>query len=361
MEVKNGKKRQQQAEDDVDSGPKRLEKSLAMMTVNVVDLLKKAPKGILNLGDATRILEVRQKRRIYDVTNVLEGIGLIEKHGKNSVKWRGDSLAPDPRDVTRRTRVLKHERGSLHRYESLIDRQLQIIRQSIKNSKIDETNASFAYVTSEDITGVFGDQSTSLVVKNCYQNQKPMCVEMSSKTLSVSSEEGTPLDVRLLREPQGSCFSRPMRRVNTLRRQRKSHQLNRIDARRRDIKSAIELWQELDAKLDRIAQADACDRDRLERVLNAELLLGKDLTRHSRFLPRFFSEEEESDPNSPFISLEPLEACGYPFSLSPSEGVFELFDLDHPSTVEIKCATAVIAKTNERSPNKTLTIQDSST
>ena len=30
-----------------------------------------------------------QKRRIYDITNVLEGIGLIEKKSKNVIAWRG--------------------------------------------------------------------------------------------------------------------------------------------------------------------------------------------------------------------------------------------------------------------------------
>lgn len=37
---------------------------------------------------AADILEVRQKRRIYDITNVLEGIGLIEKKSKNSIQWK---------------------------------------------------------------------------------------------------------------------------------------------------------------------------------------------------------------------------------------------------------------------------------
>ncbi len=30
-----------------------------------------------------------QKRRIYDITNVLEGIGLIEKKSKNNIQWKG--------------------------------------------------------------------------------------------------------------------------------------------------------------------------------------------------------------------------------------------------------------------------------
>jgi hypothetical protein len=30
-----------------------------------------------------------QKRRIYDITNVLEGIGLISKECKNNIRWSG--------------------------------------------------------------------------------------------------------------------------------------------------------------------------------------------------------------------------------------------------------------------------------
>ena len=37
---------------------------------------------------AADTLNVRQKRRIYDITNVLEGIGLIEKRNKNCIKWK---------------------------------------------------------------------------------------------------------------------------------------------------------------------------------------------------------------------------------------------------------------------------------
>ena len=32
-----------------------------------------------------------QKRRIYDITNVLEGIGLIEKKSKNNIQWKGNA------------------------------------------------------------------------------------------------------------------------------------------------------------------------------------------------------------------------------------------------------------------------------
>ena len=37
-----------------------------------------------------------QKRRIYDITNVLEGIGLIVKRGKNNIQWRTDGNHATP-------------------------------------------------------------------------------------------------------------------------------------------------------------------------------------------------------------------------------------------------------------------------
>ena len=43
-----------------------------------------------------------QKRRIYDITNVLEGIGLIEKCIKNMIKWKGPPM--DGRDLDEMTK-----------------------------------------------------------------------------------------------------------------------------------------------------------------------------------------------------------------------------------------------------------------
>ena len=47
-------------------------------------LLRESPKGTLDLNEAAVALLV-QKRRIYDITNVLEGIGLVTKVSKNKV------------------------------------------------------------------------------------------------------------------------------------------------------------------------------------------------------------------------------------------------------------------------------------
>lgn len=58
-----------------------------MLTKKFVHLLKTSPDGVMDLNVASEKLEV-QKRRIYDITNVLEGIGILEKKSKNNIQWK---------------------------------------------------------------------------------------------------------------------------------------------------------------------------------------------------------------------------------------------------------------------------------
>lgn len=56
----------------------RYDTSLGLLTKKFIDLLEESPDGIIDLNVASAQLNV-QKRRIYDITNVLEGIGILEK------------------------------------------------------------------------------------------------------------------------------------------------------------------------------------------------------------------------------------------------------------------------------------------
>ena len=53
-----------------------------------------------------------QKRRIYDITNVLEGIGLIEKKSKNNIQWKPLAAAGDA-DLQRDIAALSAEIAQL--------------------------------------------------------------------------------------------------------------------------------------------------------------------------------------------------------------------------------------------------------
>jgi hypothetical protein len=63
----------------------RNESSLSVLTVKFLQMLRDADNGMIDLNNAVNILKV-QKRRIYDITNVLEGIGYIQKFAKNTIK-----------------------------------------------------------------------------------------------------------------------------------------------------------------------------------------------------------------------------------------------------------------------------------
>jgi transcription factor E2F3 len=65
-----------------------MENSLGELTRKFIHMMQTSPNQTVDLNEAATELDV-QKRRIYDITNVLEGIGLIEKTVKNMIKWKG--------------------------------------------------------------------------------------------------------------------------------------------------------------------------------------------------------------------------------------------------------------------------------
>ncbi|GMP93137.1 hypothetical protein CsSME_00043097 [Camellia sinensis var. sinensis] len=68
-------------------GPCCYDSSLGLVTKKFIYLIKHAEDSILDLNKAADTLEV-QKSHIYDISNDLEGIGLIEKKLKNRIRWK---------------------------------------------------------------------------------------------------------------------------------------------------------------------------------------------------------------------------------------------------------------------------------
>ncbi|OCT84714.1 transcription factor E2F4-like [Xenopus laevis] len=135
--------------------PSRHEKSLGLLTSKFVSLLQEAEDGVLDLKAAADTLAVRQKRRIYDITNVLEGIGLIEKKSKNSIQWKGVGPGCNTREIADKLIDLKAELADLEQREQELDQQRVWVQQSIKNVTDDVHNNGLAYLTHEDICHCF--------------------------------------------------------------------------------------------------------------------------------------------------------------------------------------------------------------
>lgn len=86
-------------------------------------------------GGATEkslLLNQVQKRRIYDITNVLEGIGLIEKKSKNNIQWKGNAPAGSE-ELHAEFKALQADVASLNVSNMLYSGLPEYLRYSQKN------------------------------------------------------------------------------------------------------------------------------------------------------------------------------------------------------------------------------------
>ena len=124
--------------------------SLGVLTKKFVSLIQNAPNKCIEINDATRTLQV-QKRRIYDITNVLEGIGLIEKKHKNRIRWVGSKTTED---FSQEIRSYEREMRELKEEEEKIDMWTQRLQESLNQLIKDPEYAALAFITQEDINSL---------------------------------------------------------------------------------------------------------------------------------------------------------------------------------------------------------------
>ncbi|CAM2106805.1 unnamed protein product [Caretta caretta] len=190
------------------SSSSRHEKSLGLLTTKFVSLLQEAKDGVLDLKAAADTLAVRQKRRIYDITNVLEGIDLIEKKSKNSIQWKGVGAGCNTKEVIDRLRYLEAEIEDLELKEKELDQQKLWLQQSIKNVMDDSTNNQFSYVTHEDICNCFNGDTLLAIQAPCGTQLEVPIPEMGQNgqkkyQISLKSSSG-PIHVLLINKESSS-------------------------------------------------------------------------------------------------------------------------------------------------------------
>ncbi|KAF6142918.1 hypothetical protein GIB67_003874 [Kingdonia uniflora] len=131
------------------TGSCRYDSSLGLLTKKFINLLMGAEDGTLDLNKTADVLEV-QKRRIYDITNVLEGIGFIEKTTKNNIRWKGfGTLKPGELDdyVSR----LQVDLRIMYEEECRLDTLIREKQEQLRSLDEDDNSQKFLFLTDKDI------------------------------------------------------------------------------------------------------------------------------------------------------------------------------------------------------------------
>uniref|UniRef100_A0A3B3ZB92 E2F/DP family winged-helix DNA-binding domain-containing protein n=1 Tax=Periophthalmus magnuspinnatus TaxID=409849 RepID=A0A3B3ZB92_9GOBI len=167
----------------------RVDKALGLFAQMFVKTLRSTPNGILDLKDAVTLLGM-SKRRIYDITNVLDGISLIKKVSKNLVKgW--------PMEVT--DEGLKRLVCEENKLDDLIKNTKHQSRCYLKRAQNGDVFLDFfitlAYLTYEDIQSLplFEDQVV-FVIRAPPETKLEVAHPKEDFQLHINSDSG-PVDV----------------------------------------------------------------------------------------------------------------------------------------------------------------------
>ncbi|VDN20856.1 unnamed protein product [Gongylonema pulchrum] len=138
----------------------RVDNSLLVLTKKFMQLQPQGNQsGLLNLNEAAERLGV-QKRRLYDITNVLEGIDMIEKMGKNSIRWKSrDELGSCGIEAQR----LKEENKDLEQQEQFLDSLISNVSSALKLAKEDPTDQAYGYVKYFELCSLPGMSEQTLI------------------------------------------------------------------------------------------------------------------------------------------------------------------------------------------------------
>ncbi|CAO3587574.1 unnamed protein product [Absidia cylindrospora] len=142
------------------SSSSRYDSSLGLLTKKFISLLRSSRHGDLDLNSAATQLKV-QKRRIYDITNVLEGIRLIEKNSKNHVRWIGKdpsfkkaSTSPGGMVAAEKRAELEHRLAALRKHNLALEKEhdhLMRIKRQTEDHVGHALKNKQCYMTMDDI------------------------------------------------------------------------------------------------------------------------------------------------------------------------------------------------------------------
>ena len=111
-----------------------------------------------------------QKRRIYDITNVLEGkmnlgIGIIQKGHKNKIKWKGTLSNSQDLQIDQEIGHAKKDLDKLKEENKIIGNKIEKTTDILKKLIISEEYSKYAYINNRDLNKLYnmGQENNILI------------------------------------------------------------------------------------------------------------------------------------------------------------------------------------------------------
>lgn len=278
--------------------PTRYDTSLGLLTKKFVNLLQMSPRGIVDLNYASAHLDV-QKRRIYDITNVLEGVGILEKRSKNNIQWRGGSFTESHTDVQNEIEELEREEKHL---DELIKKAESDLQTLLKDNQ-------YAYVSYQDLRSIKNYRTQTVMVIKAPPNanlEVPKPTSNSRVEMILKSDSG-----------EIEVFLCPDIKSPKDERHTSDHSSEPSTSRELSVENSPEKF-----------------KIKTEKGIQDSLITPAD-DFHSYQLQTEDQHSSEPDPDSslcddePFLRFEPpITSSDYLYSLDPDEGLADLFNFD---------------------------------
>ncbi|KAK6324237.1 hypothetical protein J4Q44_G00065760 [Coregonus suidteri] len=191
----------------------RYDTSLGLLTQKFLQLLGQSSDGVVDLNRAAESLKV-QKRRLYDITNVLEGVHLIKKKSKNNIQWMGCSLSPEGVASVQTPGSVGKELLELTQEEKRLDELIHSCTLIVQQMTEDTPTRKFAYISYDDVKRIpsLNDQ-TVIMVKAPAETRLEVPDPAESLQVHLSSTQG-PIEVFLCSDDHAP--SSPLKNNSTL-------------------------------------------------------------------------------------------------------------------------------------------------
>uniref|UniRef100_A0A1I7SZR9 E2F_TDP domain-containing protein n=1 Tax=Caenorhabditis tropicalis TaxID=1561998 RepID=A0A1I7SZR9_9PELO len=148
----------------------RSTQSLGLITQRFMSLRQK--NEIMNLNDVAKELNI-SKRRVYDVINVLEGLGYVQKVEKNNIQWIGESMKHQEQEHLEAT--VEH----LRQQEKVLEMCIRDAQAIIGLHFEDPIARPYNYIRKEDIRNTADPDTKSIIIKSDIDSKSAFEIEVA--------------------------------------------------------------------------------------------------------------------------------------------------------------------------------------